>query len=138
MHYFVRITIIDYCALIPQNERINIADRRSSILAVTRRDGTASATDLVDTLGFAVPTIWRNRYRNERLELGHSAAVLASGMLNIDYDNRRTLGRDAKLQIGARTTVLMTDNTSFSFISVQQQGQSPMPIARTVKRSCDQ
>lgn len=81
MHYFVRITIIDYCALIPQNERINIADRRSSILAVTRRDGTASATDLVDTLGFAVPTIWRNRYRNERLELGHSAAALASGAL---------------------------------------------------------
>ena len=94
---------------------MNTTDRHSNILAAARRDGKVNATALADTFRVAVQTIRRdltNLCGDGLLERVHGGAILPSGVRNIGYDDRRALGRDAKLRIGARTAALIPDNAS--------------------------
>ena len=94
---------------------MNTTDRNSNILAAARRNGKVNATVLADTFGVTVQTIRRdltNLCGDGLLERVHGGAILPSGVRNIGYDDRRALGRDAKLRIGARTAALIPDNAS--------------------------
>ena len=94
---------------------MNTTDRNSNILAAARRNGKVNATVLADTFGVAVQIIRRdltNLCSDGLLERVHGGAILPSGVINIGYDDRRALGRDAKLRIGARTAALIPDNAS--------------------------
>ena len=46
------------------------------------------------------------------MERVHGGGVLPSGVLNIAYDDRRALSRDAKQRIAKRTAQLIPDNAS--------------------------
>lgn len=89
--------------------------RHNHILTTARRDGKVTATALATALGVAVQTIrrdLRDLCGEGLLERVHGGAVLPSGVRNIGYDDRRALGRDAKLRIAARTAALIPDNAS--------------------------
>jgi DeoR family glycerol-3-phosphate regulon repressor len=62
------------------------------------------------------------------LERVHGGAVLPSGVRNIGYDDRRTLNREAKTRIAARTARLVPDNASL-FLNI---GTTTEAVARAL------
>ncbi len=94
---------------------MNTSTRQAEILTIARRDGKVGATAIARTLNVAVQTVRRDLRElcaAGLLERVHGGAILPSGVRNIGYDDRRALGRDAKLRIAARTASLIPDNAS--------------------------
>ncbi len=110
-------------------------ERLTNIMTVARRDGKVNATDLSGELGVAVQTIRRDLRmlcENGLLERVHGGAILPSGVRNIGYDDRRALGRDAKLRIAARTASLIPDNASL-FLNIGTTTEAVAHALRTHK-----
>lgn len=76
--------------------------RQREILEVLARQGRVTTDDLADRFGVAVQTIRRDLVEMAdagRLTRIHGGAVPRSGTVNIDYQDRRALDREAKDQI---------------------------------------
>ena len=90
-------------------------DRTAAILSIARSTGKVTTQALAQTLDVTVQTIRRDLralVAAGALERVHGGAILASGVGNIGYGDRRALHRDAKARIAARTARLIPHRAS--------------------------
>jgi DeoR family glycerol-3-phosphate regulon repressor len=105
--------------------------RQAAILARLRSAGRVRATALARQFGVTVQTIRRDLAAlgaGGLLERTHGGAVLPSGVANIGYGDRRTLNREAKARIAARTARLVPDHASL-FLNI---GTTTEAVARAL------
>lgn len=105
--------------------------RHSRILEQARRTGKVRATPLARQLGVTEQTLrrdLRSLCAAGLLERVHGGAVLPSGVRNIGYDDRRSLGRDAKARIAAATARLVPQGASV-FLNI---GTTTEAVARAL------
>ena len=84
--------------------------RHPEILDIARRDGKVTVDGLAARLGVTQQTIRRDLSdlaEAGRLERVHGGAILPSGTVNIVYEERRSLNRDAKAAIGRAAAALI-------------------------------
>ncbi len=111
---------------------MDTASRHTAILNAARRNGKVLATPLAATLGVAVQTLRRDLRTlcaAGFLERIHGGAVLPSGVHNIGYEDRRSVNRDAKARIAAKTAALIPDNASL-FLNI---GTTTEAVARALR-----
>ena len=76
--------------------------RHSEILGIARREGRVTVDGLAERFEVTVQTIRRDLAElaeGGQLERVHGGAILASGVSNIGYEQRRRLHSDAKARI---------------------------------------
>ena len=115
---------------------MNTNTRHTEILTAARREGKVTATEIAQTLNVAVQTVRRDLRElcaAGLLERVHGGAVLPSGVRNIGYDDRRALGRDAKMRIAARAASLIPDNASL-FLNI---GTTTEAVAQALSQHRD-
>lgn len=115
---------------------MNTNTRHTEILTTARREGKVTATEIAQTLNVAVQTVRRDLRElcaAGLLERVHGGAVLPSGVRNIGYDDRRALGRDAKMRIAARAASLIPDNASL-FLNI---GTTTEAVAQALSQHRD-
>ncbi len=89
--------------------------RQSDILSIAQAEGRVSVEDLAERFNISVQTIRKDLSElaeTGRLKRVHGGAILASGVTNIGYDDRRDLNRAAKARIAKRCAADIPDNAS--------------------------
>lgn len=94
--------------------------RHPEILEIARRDGKVTVESLASHFDVTLQTIRRDL--SELAEVGrltrvHGGAILPSGTVNIGYDQRRDLNRDAKAAI-ARNVAADIPNDASLFLNI--------------------
>ncbi|PHQ84756.1 MAG: DeoR family transcriptional regulator [Thalassobium sp.] len=110
--------------------------RHAAILAQARTQGKVSATALASQLDVTVQTIRRDLRALAALgavERVHGGAVLASGVGNIGYGDRRALHREAKARIAAVTARLIPHRASL-FLNI---GTTTESVAHALRHHSD-
>ena len=94
--------------------------RRRTILETARAEGRVFVTDLSGRLGVTPQTIRKDindLCAARQLVRTHGGAALASGMENLEYEQRRSLASEAKAAIGRATARIIPDGASL-FVNI--------------------
>ncbi|MCL4105417.1 UNVERIFIED_CONTAM: hypothetical protein GTU68_055548 [Idotea baltica] len=105
--------------------------RHAKILEIAQKAGEVSVEALADRFSVTVQTVRRDLGKLTglgHLERVHGGAVLASGVSNIRYQDRRQLNRDAKLSIAQKTASLIPNDVSL-FLNI---GTTTEAVARAL------
>ncbi|MEE4188971.1 MAG: DeoR/GlpR family DNA-binding transcription regulator [Roseobacter sp.] len=89
--------------------------RHPDILEIARRDGRVTVEQLAEHFGVTLQTIRRDLTelaQANKLERVHGGAVLPSGTMNIEYDDRRTLNAEEKRAIARSCAAQIPDGCS--------------------------
>lgn len=89
--------------------------RQQEILEIARKEGKVTVDGLAEKYNVTVQTIRRDLSDladSGRLERVHGGAVLASGVVNILYEERRRLNEDAKKSIAVKCAQAIPHNAS--------------------------
>lgn len=89
--------------------------RQKEILEQARKDGKVTVDGLAERYGVTVQTIRRDLSDladSGRLERVHGGAVIASGVVNIRYGERRRLNQDGKKAIAVKCAQQIPDGAS--------------------------
>ena len=87
-----------------------VAQRHGAILELARRTGSVTVDDLAAKLAVTPQTIRKDLNvlaRRAMLDRVHGGAVVASGVDNIDYAERRLVASESKARIGAAVAALV-------------------------------
>ena len=105
--------------------------RHKSILDIARRTGRVTVEALAEQLDVTPQTIRKDLNELcERTLLSrvHGGAVITSGVDNLEYEARRLVAKDEKLEIGAAAAALIPDKASL-FINI---GTTTEEVARAL------
>lgn len=105
--------------------------RHPEILAIARREGRVTVEDLARRFGVTLQTIRRDLTdlaEAGQLDRVHGGAVLPSGTVNLDYEDRRALNAPAKAAIGAAAAGRIADGSAL-FIGL---GTTTEAVARAL------
>ncbi|MFT6076486.1 MAG: DeoR family glycerol-3-phosphate regulon repressor, partial [Yoonia sp.] len=89
--------------------------RQREILELARKDGKVTVDGLAELYDVTVQTIRRDLSdlsETGRLERVHGGAVVPSGVINIQYEERRRLNEDGKKAIAVRCAQDIPDDAS--------------------------
>ncbi|SMX45669.1 DeoR/GlpR family DNA-binding transcription regulator [Actibacterium lipolyticum] len=107
--------------------------RLPEILEIARQEGKVTVEGLAERFDVTVQTIRRDLSdlaEAGKLERVHGGAILASGVVNIGYEDRRSLHEDAKVAIAKRCAQEIPENASI-FINI---GTSTEAVAHELLR----
>lgn len=107
--------------------------RQPDILEIARSEGKVTVEDLARRFDVTVQTIRRDLSElaeDGKLERVHGGAILASGVSNIGYEERRQLNQSAKTAIAQRCAADIPDGSSL-FLNI---GTSTEAVARELLR----
>jgi DeoR family glycerol-3-phosphate regulon repressor len=110
--------------------------RHPDILEIARREGKVTVEGLAEHFGVTLQTIRRDLTElaeANKLERVHGGAILPSGTINIQYEERRNLNEAAKLAIAQACAAQIPDGSSI-FLSI---GTSTEAVARQLLRHRD-
>ncbi len=94
---------------------MDLSDRQLGILSRVQANGRVSVEDLAAQFGVTTQTVRRDLNLlsdSGQLTRVHGGAVLSTRVSNLDYSQRRTVGSDAKKQIGAAVARMIPDHCS--------------------------
>jgi DeoR family glycerol-3-phosphate regulon repressor len=114
-----------------RREHMAISIRQSEILDLAQSDGKVLVEDLAQRFGVTLQTIRRDLSDLAdagRLERVHGGAMLAAGVANIGYAERRRLNAGAKAAIARACAATIPDNSSL-FLNI---GTTTEAVARAL------